>query len=627
MAPHQPTLAGPVTGVIEHGGIPVPPRPEAVPPPHWRLEAISSVERPRQPHVVDGTIALIVDRDTSDVWVLGGTEQPPQRWTVDRAIAPFWEDTGPRLAPDGSTVAYTNRGWVWITAGGVPRRLAEAGSPVWLDAGRLIVEVDKDDHGVLGLIDLGEPAAEAVGRTTTAWVAPLLDLPGDLGEVAVSPDGTRLVAVRSPRDDLNASRLVVFEPVSGSVVELDGPPAMHDRGPVWSPDGRRIVFASEAPGWYELHLWDPATGSRTPLTESGADFSEPAWSAAGLAAIRTRHGVGDLVTVDPDAAPGSAGQVVVVAEGGVWSSPCWSGGDLIAVHEAPDIAPRLVRVSPSSGATEPGTITEVWAPTPRAVRLAPHVIPEHVWYPAPGGDVPAFLYRPRAASAETPVAAIVHPHGGPTSHYGAEWDGVAQYFVDKGYAWLAPNFKGSTSYGRDHERADHGEWGVVDTQDCLAAHEWLAGQDWVDARRIGIFGASYGSYMALLSLVDGDRFACGVAKYGDCDILTSWAQGDRLGRLDLERMMGHPAGDPTGYRTGSPIHRIESISAPILIAHGERDDRVHPNQSIELVEALRRIGATYEYVTYPTEGHGFLRRDPFLDFYARLERFLDWYLM
>ena len=69
------------------------------------------------------------------------------------------------------------------------------------------------------------------------------------------------------------------------------------------------------------------------------------------------------------------------------------------------------------------------------------------------------------------------------------------------------------------------------------------------------------------------------------------------------------------------------ISAPILIAHGERDDRVHPKQSMELVESPRRIGGTYDYVTYPTEGHGLLRRDPFLDFYHRLERFLDWYLM
>ncbi|MBU1494176.1 MAG: prolyl oligopeptidase family serine peptidase, partial [Actinobacteria bacterium] len=216
-----------------------------------------------------------------------------------------------------------------------------------------------------------------------------------------------------------------------------------------------------------------------------------------------------------------------------------------------------------------------------------------------------------------------------TSYYGDEWDGIAQYFLDKGYAWLAINFRGSTGYGMEFERADHGVWGVADTDDCLAAADYLAGLDWIDPTRIAIFGASYGSYMTLASLVrdQEDRFACGVAKYGDCDILTSWAQGDRGGREDLERMMGHPSDNPEGYRAGSPIHQIERLSRPLLIAHGEMDKRVSPAQSGQLVAELRRLGKTFEYVTYPTEGHGLLRTGPMLDFYRRLERFLDWYLM
>ncbi|MEY4339917.1 MAG: hypothetical protein RLZ14_1767, partial [Actinomycetota bacterium] len=151
----------------------------------------------------------------------------------------------------------------------------------------------------------------------------------------------------------------------------------------------------------------------------------------------------------------------------------------------------------------------------------------------------------------------------------------------------------------------------------------------VDATRVAIFGGSYGSYMALTSVVDDPRhrFACAVAKYGDCDILTSWAQGDLVGRLDLERMMRHPRDARDSYRKGSPIHRIEQLGVPILVAHGELDERVHPNQSVELVEALRRLGKQYEYITYPTEGHGFLRPEPWLHFHRRLERFLDWYLL
>jgi dipeptidyl aminopeptidase/acylaminoacyl peptidase len=223
----------------------------------------------------------------------------------------------------------------------------------------------------------------------------------------------------------------------------------------------------------------------------------------------------------------------------------------------------------------------------------------------------------------------VYPHGGPTSVTGDEWDGVAQYFLDKGYAWFAINFRGSTSYGLQFERANHGVWGVADTYDCLAAYDYLAGLDWIDPSRVAIFGASYGSYMALHSVVDdpSNRFRCAIAKYGDCDILTSWAQGDLVGRLDLERMMGHPRSARAEYDAGSPIHRIEHLKVPLLIAHGELDERVHPNQSKELVEGLRREGKQFEYVTYPTEGHGLLRPEPFLHFHRRLERFLDWYLM
>jgi dipeptidyl aminopeptidase/acylaminoacyl peptidase len=126
---------------------------------------------------------------------------------------------------------------------------------------------------------------------------------------------------------------------------------------------------------------------------------------------------------------------------------------------------------------------------------------------------------------------------------------------------------------------------------------------------------------------DQERFACGVAKYGDCDILTSWAQGDRGGREDMERMMGHPAKDPAGYQAGSPIHQVDAVAKALLIAHGELDERVSPAQSEQLVAELVRLNKTFEYITYPTEGHGLLRTEPMLHFYRRLERFLDWYLM
>jgi dipeptidyl aminopeptidase/acylaminoacyl peptidase len=170
---------------------------------------------------------------------------------------------------------------------------------------------------------------------------------------------------------------------------------------------------------------------------------------------------------------------------------------------------------------------------------------------------------------------------------------------------------------------------MVDTADMLAAADYLAGLDWIDGERLAIFGMSYGSYLAVLALARDPehRFKCGIAKFGDSDILRSWAQGDRVGRLDLEQQMGHPTHNRAGYRAGSPIYDVEHIQAPLLIAHGDSDERVHPKQSEELVAALRRHHKVFEYIVYEGEGHGLLHPANRLHFYARLERFLDWYLV
>ena len=92
-------------------------------------------------------------------------------------------------------------------------------------------------------------------------------------------------------------------------------------------------------------------------------------------------------------------------------------------------------------------------------------------------------------------------------------------------------------------------------------------------------------------------------------------------------MLGHPGANRDVWVRGSPGHRLSNVQVPLLIAHGERDRRVHPHQSEQLVAELKRLGKTFEYVTYPTEAHGLLRAGPQIDFYRRLERFLDWYLL
>jgi dipeptidyl aminopeptidase/acylaminoacyl peptidase len=608
-------------GLDEHGGIPRPARVDVTPPPAWRLEAVVATERPRSTAVSpDGrTVVFIEDRDTSDLWLLDLDERVPRRLTTGRDPQPYWEDTQPAFSPDGATVAYADGGWVYTvpTAGGPPRRIVEAGNPVWIGNDHLLVAIERDRCDRLAVVALAEPWPRrlALGHGD-------LDEAGDEQGPIVSPDCATIAYVFVPHSDYSRYEIRLADVATGAVRALTGAPGIRDHALDWSPDGSTIAIASELTGWFELHLLAADGSSARRLTHADADFLEARWHPGGtkLVATRGRRGRFDLVTVDA-----ADGTVTELASGGVWGTPGWTADDaIVATFEAPATPPELRLVVEDA---EPQTLH---APAPLAIRSAPYVVPEEVGYETfDGRIIQAFLHRPPHASPSRPAAAVVYPHGGPADCYGGEWDGHAQYFVDKGYAWLAINYRGSTGHGSDFERANHGAWGVDDTRDCLAAADYLATVDWVDHERLAIFGSSYGSYLALLSVTDDPehRFRCAVCKYGDCDALTTWAQGDRPGVQMQMRIMGHPSAHLAEYLAASPVHRLDNVCVPILVAHGHADRRVPFEQSTELVAALDRLGKTYEYVTYPTEGHGFLRVGPQLHFYKRLEGFLDWYLM
>ena len=609
-------------GKEEYGGVPTPTKRESKPPPHWRLEAIAATERPRSLALApDGqTLAFIQDRDTSDLWRLSLGEGTPERLTAGRDPMPYWEDTTPAVSPDGQTVAYADQGAVWLVSieGGPPRRLLEAGSPVWLDEKTLVVSMERDDTSRLAVVDVDDP-----------WPRRLVREHGDLDPLGeewgaeVSPDGSSVAYTFQPRADLNRSDIRVVSLASGETRALSGAASIHDRGARWSPDGSLLAYASESSGWYELHVVGADGSGARRLTHDDADFFEQRWHPDGdrLVATRGRHGRYDLVLVDV-----ASGDVTELAPGGAWAEPHWTAeGSILATFESQSTPPELRIVVPGS---QPRT---VHAPAPLAVRIAPHIVPEEIAYRSfDDVEVHAYLFRPPGASADKPAPAVVYPHGGPISAYGDEWDGHAQYFVDKGYAWIAPNYRGSTGYGRDFERLLHGQVGVDDTKDCLAAADYLRTLDWVDGSRLAIFGASWGSFISVLAVTDDPehRFRCAVCKYGDSNFLTSWSQGDRGGVHEAqENLAGSPAESREAYERASAVHRLEQVEVPILVAHGEKDERVHPKQSEELVAGLSRLGKTYEYVTYPTEAHGLLRAGPQIDFYRRLERFLDWYLL
>ncbi len=601
-------------------------------PPPWSVDLLALEGRVRH-HALsrDGRhLAFLWDRDDrSDVWMVD-PEQPqgwPQRLTFHRPAHTYWNDRAPVWDRAGSRLLAVIEDEIWSIdpATGISRPLTgyglAAGSPLFsADGRRAFFVVEQEARDNLAWLPIDPRPGE--------WPVGLTHLDGDVGEPDLSPDGAWLAFSLTTPSDLNRSDICLVPASGGEVRRLTGEEKVQDRKPRWSPDGSRIAFLSNRSGWVELHTIAPAGGSVAPATQASAELIDFSWSPGGdrLAAVVNRQGNGRLELIDPN----TRRAVVLRDENGWHARPQWAaGGDWMTVEfESPTRPPDIYRLRlEGERIVEETRLTDSRFP---GIELSGLVVPQVVQYPSLDGTViHGFLYRPARASGSNRRPAIVYPHGGPADSWALIWSLRLQWLVAKGYAVLAPDYRGSTGHGLAFQRALHGGWGTVDTEDVLAAADYLRGLDWIDGTKLGVVGSSYGSYLAVLALARDPRrrFRCGVAEYGDSDIRRSWATGDRIGREDLERQMGHPGTDPEGYRRGSPIHDAAGIQAPLLISHGAEDLRVHPRQSEELVDELTRQGKTFEFVVYEGEGHGILRPANRRDFLERLERFLDWHLM
>lgn len=619
----------------EQHGQPALPRPDLKPPAGWSLELITAIARPHHPQLApDGRqVAFIWQRDgLSDVYTMPTAGGWPRRITTHRGPLIDWLDRGPRWSPDGRWLAWEAAGHTWVAPGdgrGATQCAAEhlptATAPVWMpDSQSLIVSVTRGECANLALTDW-QPAGRPPHTTLLTWSEA-----GDAWDAQPSPDGRQIVYVYRPLDDLNRLELwrldrpIGTRPAAVTSERLTGEPHTKDWFPRWSPDGRWIAFLSQRSGWNGIWLIRPDGRDLHPLTQLEQDVGEFVWSPDGrrLAVTLNRGGAFDLALVDV-----ATGRIEDVQMGqGVYSDLAWgpAGDWLLAAYEAPTHPPDFYRIA-VGGRQATGRTALTFSNLP-ALEALPLATPTRVRYPSADGlEIEAFLYRP----ANPNGAAILYPHGGPSFQYLYQWDIWAQYFVAKGYTYLAPNYRGSTGYGVAFEHANYGDWGQGDMQDCLAGARFLHTLPWIDPARIAIAGGSYGGYLVACCLArDPDYlFACGVSRYGDAHPLTSWAQCERETRLYTEMMMGHPGRQRAAYRQAAPIYEIEHIRRPILLLHGQLDDIVPPQASAEWAQALRQAGKTFEYKVYPDEPHGFLKRANEMDMLARMERFLDWYLM
>ena len=571
---------------------------------HWSLEAIWAMARPHDLAASpDGsTVAFVLDLDgTYDMWSID-LDGNQKRITNGRAPAAYWDDAAPVFSLDGSRLAYADEGWIRVVdpGAGTDRRVTKASLGAWVDDSRMVVIVEVGLRSRLALMDGAGAQPKLIGPEEGQVIDPI-----------VTGDG-KILATYYPSSDMNRSDLVQVEP-DGSWRTIVGHPDR--RAYSAQAHGSQLVYLRETDDRSALFLADLESGEHRALASGDFDFGSPTWSVDGAFIVATadNRGAADLVRVDLD------GEITVMGRGGVWSEPVAVRDGIVAAHESWESSPRLVHIDGE------GKQRALFDGTPPALASVEPAGFDRVTFPSLDGlEIEGFLTRPAGTGAPAPV--ILYAHGGPTSFYGEEWDGHAQHFIEKGYGWMGINFRGSTTYGLEFERANHRRLGVADTDDCIAAARYLAGLDWVDPHRIVIFGASYGAYLTVAALGRADNpFVCGVAKYGDYNMFTSWEQTDVVGHDEFLRLLGHPEVEPEVYQAASPIFNVANIEVPLLFVHGEKDPRTHYKQAEELLEALQSHGKQFEFVSYPTEAHGLLHREPQLDFYRRMGRFVDWH--
>ncbi|MBN8806678.1 MAG: S9 family peptidase [Sphingomonas sp.] len=252
-----------------------------------------------------------------------------------------------------------------------------------------------------------------------------------------------------------------------------------------------------------------------------------------------------------------------------------------------------------------------------------------VRYPASDGkQIEAILTMPRHRTGEKKLPLIVLPHGGPWARDEADWDvyGWAQSLAEMGYVVIQPNYRGSTGYGSDWEKASEHSWGYRMQDDLNDAIPWLAQQGIVDPKRVCIFGWSYGGYAASRAAErDGDKYRCAIAGAGVHD-LPAMVRYDKnyLGRYGAKAFLGSASND---LIEASPGLHPEKYTIPILIVQGGKDTRVPPSQARDLVARLKKVGKVegkdFFYVEQPLNTHHLLREADRVQLMQEVAKFLS----
>ncbi|MFZ0283104.1 MAG: prolyl oligopeptidase family serine peptidase [Bacteroidales bacterium] len=246
-------------------------------------------------------------------------------------------------------------------------------------------------------------------------------------------------------------------------------------------------------------------------------------------------------------------------------------------------------------------------------------------------EIPAILYKPVRAAEKNKVPALVYVHGGPGGQTRTGFNAMIQCLVNHGYAVLGVNNRGSSGYGKTFYKMDDRNHGDKDLKDCVWGKKWLQQQEYIDSGRIGIIGGSYGGYMTMAAMSFApEEFNVGVNFFG----VTNWIRTLKSippdwesNRKALYAELGDPySADSVRLYQISPLFHADQIKRPVLVLQGANDPRVLQVESDEIVSAIKKNNVPVEYIIFPDEGHGFVKKENEIKGTVHILEFLDKYL-
>jgi dipeptidyl aminopeptidase/acylaminoacyl peptidase len=454
----------------------------------------------------------------------------------------------------------------------------------------------------------------------------------------ISPDGSRLAWMvwDHPRMPWDGSELWVGDLAADGSISNSTKVAGGEREsifqPEWSPAGE-LHFVSDRTGWWNLYR---LRGNQVePLAPMEAEFGSPQWvfgmstyaflADGRIACIVSKDGIDSLAFVQPGQ-PMQTADLPYTAYGRRLRS---SGNTLVFIAASPTESSAVVRLDATTGVHEILGRSLEHAPDPSYVSR-----PRSIAFPTADGQATAYAiyYPPTNPDYVGPVGErpplIVESHGGPTSMTQAQLALGIQFWTSRGFGVVDVNYGGSSGFGRAYRERLNGQWGIVDTQDCISAARYLAAEGEVDGGRLCIRGGSAGGYTTLCALVFHDDFAAGASYYGvaDCEALAT--DTHKFESRYLDGLIGpYPAARDV-YIARSPIHFADQLSCPVILFQGLEDRVVPPSQAERMVAALRAKDLPFAYLAFAGEQHGFRKASTIqrtleaeLYFYSRVFKF------